>query len=264
MRTVAFRLPKPQPKRMDWRDLAHTTVSMTVIVAVRYLVVAGAIYGILWRRNPQAGVRRLSRRAPSSAQVRGEIGLSLLSSVIYAAPSALALEAWKHGHTKLYSDLSPAAWPGMALAAVAYLLIQDAHYYWLHRLMHWRPLFRWLHAGHHRHPEPSPFAGFAFDPSEAALTGWLLPALAFVIPMEIHLAVGLLMLITVTGVLNHAGWEVWPRRVVEGPMGKTLITASHHAQHHGKFGCNYGLHLQLWDRLMRTNAEGAAHPAWRR
>ena len=249
---------------MIWRDLAFTTLSMTVIVAVRYLAVAGAVFALLWLRRARTRALQLSRRSPTKAQVRGEIGLSLLSSVIYAAPSALALEVWKHGGTRIYSDLSLAAGPGMALSAAAYLLIQDAHYYWLHRLMHWRPLFRWLHAGHHRHPEPSPFAGFAFDPAEAALTGWLLPALAFVIPIEIHLAVFLLMLITVTGVLNHAGWEVWPRRVVEGPLGRTVITASHHAQHHGKFGCNYGLHLQWWDRLMGTNAEGANHPAWRR
>ena len=248
---------------MTWGELAFTTAAMTAIVALRYVAVAGAVYALLWRRPERTRARRLSRRPPTTAQVRSEVALSLISSVIYAAPSALALEAWKHGGTRIYSDLSPAAWPGMALSAAAYLLIQDAHYYWLHRLMHWRPLFRWLHAGHHRHPEPSPFAGFAFDPAEAALTGWLLPALAFVIPIEIHLAVTLLMLITVTGVLNHAGWEVWPRRVVEGPVGRTLVTASHHAQHHGKFACNYGLHLQLWDRLMRTNAEGAAHPAWR-
>ena len=248
---------------MTWASLASTVAAMTAIVAVRYLAVAWGVFAVLWRKPEATRALRLSRRAPTGAQVRGEIGLSLLSSVIYAAPAALALEAWKHGGTRMYSDLSPAAWPGMLLSAAVYLLLQDAHYYWMHRLMHWRPLFRWMHAGHHRHPEPSPFAGFAFDPAEAALTGWLLPALTFVIPIEIHLAVALLMLITVTGVMNHAGWEVWPRRVVEGPVGRTLITASHHAQHHGRYGCNYGLHFQLWDRLMGTNAEGGAHPAWK-
>ena len=84
-------------------------------------------------------------------------------------------------------------------------------------------MFRAFHAGHHRHPEPSPFAGFAFDPLEALLTGWFLPALVFVIPMEVHLAVVLLLVVTtVTGTLNHGGWEVWPRRWVEGgvrPLG---------------------------------------------
>lgn len=248
---------------MNWRDLAFVTAAMTVIVAVRYLAVAGSVFWLFWRRRKAGVALRLSRRPPTRSQVRGEIALSLVSSAIYAAPAAFALEAWKHGGTRLYADLSPSAWPGIVASAIVYLLVQDAHYYWMHRLMHWRPLFRWVHAGHHRHAEPSPFAGFAFDPAEAALTGWLLPALAFVIPLEIHAAALLLMAITVTGVLNHAGWEVWPEPLVRGPLGRLVITASHHAQHHGRFDRNYGLHLQIWDRLMGTNAAAIDHPAWR-
>ncbi len=247
---------------MTWSDLAQPTVNMTAIVVSRYLAVAATLYALLWIKRPSRAVR-LSKRAPTARQVRGEIALSVGSSVIYAAPAAFAMQAWKMGGTRMYSDLSPAAWPWMAASAVVYLLLHDAFYYWAHRAMHWRPVFKALHSGHHRHPEPSPFAGFAFDPLEALLTGWFLPALVFVIPMEVHLAVALLLVVTVTGTINHGGWEVWPRRWVEGAFGRWIVVPSHHSRHHGRFGCNYGLYFQHWDRWMGTNAAATAHPAWR-
>ena len=247
---------------MTWADLAHPLVNMTAIVVVRYLVIAAALYGLLWRRAPRRAVR-LSRRAPTAGQVRGEIALSVVSSVIYAAPAAFAMQAWKAGGTRMFSDLSPAAWPTIAAGTAACLLLHDAFYYWAHRAMHWRPVFRAFHAGHHKHPEPSPFAGFAFDPLEALLTGWFLPALVFVIPVEVHVAVVVLMLTTVTGTLNHGGWEVWPRRWVEGAFGRWLVIPSHHSQHHTRFACNFGLYFTHWDRLFHTNAAAVGHAAWR-
>ena len=247
---------------MTLAALAHPLINMTTIVVVRYLAVAATLHGLLWRRTPTRSVR-LSRRTPSPAQVRGEIALSVVSSVIYAAPAAFAMEAWKEGGTRMFSDLSPAAWPTIAAGTLACLLLHDAFYYGAHRAMHWRPVFRAFHAGHHRHPEPSPFAGFAFDPLEALLTGWFLPALVFVIPVEVHVAVAVLMVTTVTGTINHSGWEVWPRRWVEGGFGRWLVVPSHHSQHHTRYGCNFGLYFQHWDRWFGTQAEAVAHPAWR-
>ncbi len=252
---------------MTWSDVlasdwVRPLLNMTAIVVGRYLAVAATLHALLWIKRPVRAVR-LSRRAPTAAQVRGEIALSVGSSVIYAAPAAFAMQAWSLGGTRMYSDLSPAAWPWMAASALIYLLLHDAFYYGAHRAMHWRPVFKALHAGHHKHPEPSPFAGFAFDPLEALLTGWFLPALVFVIPMEVHLAVALLLLVTVTGTVNHCGWEVWPRRWVEGAFGRWIVIPSHHSQHHGRFGCNYGLYFQHWDRWLGTNAAAVAHPAWR-
>ena len=249
-------------RRMTPVSLGAAFVNMTAIVAVRYLVVAAMIYVLLWVRRPGRAVR-LSKRTPSAQQVRGEIALSVVSSAIYAAPAAFAMRAWQAGGTRMFSDLSPRTWPAILVGTAVCLLLQDAFYYWAHRAMHWRPVFKALHAGHHRHPEPSPFAGFAFDPLEAVLTGWLLPALVFVIPVEVHVAVAMLMLTTVTGVLNHSGWEVWPRRWVDGAFGRWVVVPTHHSQHHTRFGCNYGLYFQFWDRAFRTQVEAVSHPAWR-
>jgi len=223
-----------------------TFAAMTAIIAVRYVLTSGLIYMLVARR-PDAP------RPPAGA-VRHEIALSLASSAIYALPAALVIEAWKSGHTLLYTDINayPLIW--LPLSAVLYLLIQDAHYYWAHRVMHDRRLFRWFHAGHHRSHTPTAWASFAFDLSEAALVAWVLPLLTLIIPIHVGVALGLLILMTATATLNHCGVEIWPERFVRGPIGSWLITSTHHGLHHRRMLTNFGLHFRIWDRLMGTDA----------
>jgi sterol desaturase/sphingolipid hydroxylase (fatty acid hydroxylase superfamily) len=233
-----------------------TTAALTAIIAARYLVFSGLAFWLLWQRGGEKlAAKRLNRDRPMRRVVLQEIRLSLLSSAVYAAPAALALIVWMHGGTKIYTD-----WPAyggapyLLFSAAFYLVIQDAYYYWAHRLMHDRRLFKWMHAGHHRSRQPTPFASFAFDPAEALVTAWLLPALAFVIPIHIGVLIALLILMTVTAVMNHSGWEILPERFVDGPVGRHLITATHHSLHHTRFGTNFGLYFRFWDRLMGTDA----------
>ncbi len=237
-------------------EILTTTVALTVIIAARYLVFSGLAYWLLWQRGGEKlRAKRLNRDRPMRRAVMQEIRLSLLSSVLYAAPAAVTLVAWLHGGTLIYSDWSAyGGVPYLLLSAFVYLAIQDSYYYWAHRLMHHPRLFRYMHAGHHRSRQPTPFASFAFDPAEALATAWLLPALAFVIPIHIGLVVLLLALMTVTAVLNHSGWEVLPERFVDGPIGRHLVSATHHGLHHTRFSANYGLYFRFWDRVMRTDA----------
>lgn len=246
-------------------ELLFTTALLTAIIAARYLVFSGLAYWLLWQRGGEKlRARRLNRDRPLRRLVRQEIRLSLLSSALYAAPAAIVLVAWQHGGTAIYTDWREhGGVPYLALSAFVYLAIQDTYYYWAHRLMHHPRLFAWMHAGHHRSRQPTPFASFAFDPAEAAITAWLLPAMTFLIPIHIGLVVALLTLMTVTAVLNHSGWEVLPERMVDGPLGGQLISATHHSLHHLRFGTNFGLYFRFWDRVMGTDAmpERARHGA---
>ena len=229
-----------------------TTLWLSLIIGARYLLIAGAVWWALWGRATSHGLQ-LNRDKPSRALIAHEIRFSLLSTPVYALPAAIALEAWKAGGTKLYLD--PGAYPlwWLPVSFVLLLLVQDAHYYWTHRLLHRREVFKWAHAGHHRSREPSPFASFSFDPIEAVLTAWLLPALAFIIPLNIWMLAVLLTVMTITAVMNHCGRELWPDRWVRSGPGAHLITATHHSRHHTHMKTNYGLYFRLWDRVMGTD-----------
>ena len=237
-------------------ELLLTTIALTAIIAARYLLFSGLAYWLSWQRGGEKlAARRLNRDRPMRRVVLQEIRLSLLSSAVYAAPAALVLVLWLHGGTKIYQDWSAyGGTPYLLLSAFLYLLVQDSYYYWAHRLMHAPRLFKWMHAGHHRSRQPTPFASFAFDPAEAVVTAWLLPAMTFFIPVHIGVVVALLALMTVTAVMNHSGWEMLPQSVVYGAIGRQLISATHHSLHHTRFDANYGLYFRLWDRIMGTDA----------
>jgi lathosterol oxidase len=252
-------------------EILITTVLLTAIIAARYLVFSGLAYWLLWQRGGEKlCAKRLSRDRPMRRVIMQEIQLSLLSSAVYAAPAAFALVVWLHGGTKIYTGWSARGGvPYLLLSAFLYLTIQDSYYYWAHRLMHHPRLFKWMHAGHHRSRQPTPFASFAFDPAEALATAWLLPALVFLIPVHIGVLLALLILMTATAVMNHSGWEMLPERFINGPIGGQLITATHHSLHHIRFGANYGLYFRFWDKLMGTDAmpqgagEGGVKPVLR-
>lgn len=227
-------------------DLALTTLALSVIIALRYLLVAGVAHVLMWSGRGR-GVQ-LNHRRPASTRIRREVVASLIACPIYAFPAALVIELWKRGGTAVYDapDALPLWW--LPVSAVVYLLAHDAFYYWVHRGLHHPRVFGWAHAEHHRSRDPSAFASFAFDPAEAVATAWFLPALALIVPIHWGVALALLTFMSLTAVLNHAGREVWPARWLASPPLKWLITATHHDAHHKHFAGNYGLYLQFWDR----------------
>jgi Delta7-sterol 5-desaturase len=235
-------------------DLAFVTLVLTVAIAARYVAIAWLVHALVWgRKDGRVRGRRLNRDRPKAATIRHELKLSLLSSWIYALPAAVVIEAWKHGGTLVYLDIGKYGVAWLFVSGAIYLVVQDAYYYGLHRLMHVKRLFRYMHAGHHRSRQPTAYASFAFDWSEAALTAWLLPALTFFVPIHPIVIVVLLTLMTILAVLNHSGAEVLPAWMVDGWIGGWLISASRHSLHHSHFDANYGLYFTFWDRALRTD-----------
>ena len=114
---------------MSLKSIALGTLVLTLIIAVRYVLIAWATHALVWRRKSQtvAGVR-LNRDWPKAATIRHELKLSLLSSWIYALPAAVGYEAWKHGGTMVYLDPLQYGVPWLVLSGLIYLLVQDAYY----------------------------------------------------------------------------------------------------------------------------------------
>ena len=93
----------------------------------------------------------------------------------------------------------------------------------------------------------------SFHPWEAVTGAVVIPLLLFLIPIHVAMLGLVLAIMTIMGVTNHMGWEMFPGRIVRGGIGKWLITASHHELHHQKYRCNYGLYFRHWDHLCRTD-----------
>jgi len=224
-----------------------SALTMTAIVTARYLLASG---GFAWATR----VKKPGLYAPLSRQIRAEILWSLASCAIFGIPAGIVAWGWQtQGWTLIYQDIHARPlwyWP---LSILLYLLAHDTWFYWSHRWMHRPRVFRIFHAVHHASRPPTAWAAMAFHPTEALTQAFVIPLLVFVVPIHVSALAVVLSVMTVMGVTNHMGWEMFPRALVEGPLGRWLITASHHQRHHDIYRCNYGLYFRLWDRLCGTD-----------
>ncbi len=224
-----------------------SALAMTLIVGVRYLITSGLFAWITKLRHPGA----LSGLAP---QIRREISWSLASAVIYGGPAGILAWGWQNrGWTRIYTDASdhPLVWLPVSLFFC--LLLHDSWFYWTHRLMHRPWWFARAHAVHHQSRPPTAWAAMSFHPYEAVTGAIVIPALVLFVPLHVSVLATVLAIMTLMGVTNHMGWELFPRVMVNGPLGAWLITATHHQKHHDDYRGNYGLYFRFWDRMCGTD-----------
>ena len=233
-------------------DAAYTAallsaLAMTGIVALRYLATSGGFAWATARVRPglYAGLR---------PQIRKEVGWSLLSSAVYGLPAGIVAWGWQaRGWTQIYTDMEAMPLWWLPISVFLYLLAHDTWLYWTHRWMHQPRLFRLAHAVHHASRPPTAWAAMSFHPIEAVTGAVVIPALVFLIPIHVGMLGLVLAVMTLMGVTNHMGWELFPRALVQSRLGGWLITASHHQRHHENYLCNYGLYFRHWDKLCGTD-----------
>lgn len=232
--------------------LTLAITAMIAIIALRYLLASGlfALATAHLRPGLYAGL---------TPQIRKEVGWSLVSAVIYGLPAGIVAWGWdSRSWTLIYSDIAAYPlwyWP---LSVVLFLFAHDTWFYWTHRLMHRPKWFRIAHGVHHASRPPTAWAAMSFHPVEAVTGAIVLPLLVFLIPIH-PTALGVVVAVmTVMGVTNHMGWEIFPRWFVHSRVGNWVITASHHQRHHDEYRCNYGLYFRFWDRLCNTDKGLAA------
>lgn len=213
-----------------------------LLYGTRYLVMALALYGLArrgWGRPVDAAYPAGDDRA---AHLRREIGHAAGTVLVFGLVNAVLFGTGLIKHTRLYFrlDAAPAGW--FALSVALALVLHDALFYALHRLMHTRPLYRRMHLTHHRSVRPTAFAAYSFHPWEA-------------------LGEALLAFQTVSTLINvygHCGREFYPPDWHRHPVGRWINTSTLHARHHATGRDHYGLYFTWWDRWL-----GSADPARR-
>jgi sterol desaturase/sphingolipid hydroxylase (fatty acid hydroxylase superfamily) len=126
---------------------------------------------------------------------------------------------------------------------------REFHFYWTHRLIHWKPLYKYVHYLHHKNVHPGPWSGISMHPVEHViyfsrlLIHWVVPShpIHFLFQSQ-DAALG--------PANSHLGFE--------GPLlnGKLPAGSYFHYLHHRYFECNYGESLLPFDRLFGTFRNG--------
>ena len=231
---------------MFW-SITISAIAMTAIVGLRYLVTSGLFAWLTQRVRPGLYTKL-------NPQIRREIYWSLLSAAIYGIPAGIVAWGWQNaGWTAIYTDVAQYPVWYLPLSVLAYLFAHDTWFYWTHRLMHRPWWFKTAHAVHHDSRPPTAWAAMSFHPWEALIGAAVIPVLVFFIPIHVGALLAVLMIMTIMGITNHMGWELFPRFMVHGALGRHLITATHHQKHHDAYKGNYGLYFRFWDKMCGTD-----------
>lgn len=114
----------------------------------------------------------------------------------------------------------------------------EIHFYFTHRLIHWKPLYKAIHALHHKNTNPGPWSGISMHPIEHIIyfSGVLI---YFIIPIHPFHIIFHLTKFAIGPGLSHSGFH-------KLSLGKrTAVNTKHylHYLHHRYFECNYGAGL---------------------
>ena len=235
------------------RSLLAVAFGAFVLNLLRYVLIAVPAFLIFHRRTPQRlRSRQLGPGPVGAAQARRELHYSVMSLGIFGLTGVLMYAMGRAGVSQLYRDERHGpVWFWLSIPVM--LVLHDTYFYWTHRFMHWKPVFKHVHRVHHLSHDPSPLAAYAFHPLEAVIEAGIAPLIALVLPVHRDAFVIFLTLQLFMNVLGHLGFELYPRGLLRTPLGWLLNTATHHHQHHQKTNWNFGLYFNVWDRLLGTN-----------
>ena len=221
-----------------WQAAVGSSMSELIWYLILASLVSLAFYGIFRKR--MSG-RQISEESSTLRQVRREFLYSLRSIAIFGVVSFLIVLAAINGWTWFVASIG------------VMIVIHDTYFYWTHRAMHHRWLFRLFHRTHHLSTSPTVWAAYSFSPLEAFVQAGIAPVILFSLPVHPG-AFSIFMIWQISfNVIGHCGYEIFPNWFMRSGFGKVMNTITHHGQHHEKFVANYGLYFNVWDRLMGTN-----------
>jgi sterol desaturase/sphingolipid hydroxylase (fatty acid hydroxylase superfamily) len=185
-------------------------------------------------------------------QVLDNIFWTFISAVpIWSAYEILTFWGQANGWLPYLSWKHHPVW--FVLLMLAIPMWRDIHFYVVHRLIHWPPLYRAVHCLHHNNVNVGPWSGLAMHPVEhvlyysAVLIHWIIPS------HPLHVLFDLQHL-SYAPAQGHSGFE---RIVIRD--GVAIQTHDYyHYLHHKYFEVNYGSHGAIpTDILFGTFHDGS-------
>jgi len=164
--------------------------------------------------------------------------------VIWTGFENVFVYLWATGRLSYLSDAVAFSSVGGFIRFVAGLVLvpawRDIHFYFAHRLLHFKPLFTQVHSLHHRNTDIQPFSGLCIHPVEHLYYyACILPSLLCYSSPFHFLWNGTHLLLSPGA--SHSGWE------------DHFQADGFHYMHHRYFECNYaGFSAAFLDVLFDT------------
>lgn len=130
---------------------------------------------------------------------------------------------------------------------------REMHFYVIHRILHWKPLYDRFHELHHRNVIVGPWSGLSQHPVES-IAYFSCVLLHFVVPSHPIHAMFTLHQAALTPAVGHLGFD----RIVVRGGGEVPVNNYFHYLHHKYLECNYsGDGMPLLDKVFGTYHNGS-------
>ncbi|MHC8509964.1 MAG: sterol desaturase family protein [Rhodospirillales bacterium] len=232
---------------------------------IMFAVWAGFLHGWFYVWRIQGGALRFDRNEPLARHKMFLFGYQVHDNMFWALAGGVTV--WTFYECLMWLAFANGVAPMISFSenpvwfAALFVLIpigESVHFYAVHRLLHWRPLYRLAHALHHRNTSVGPWSGISMHPVEHLLY-FSSVFVHLVIPSHPAHVVFHMCWLTLGAASSHSGYQALLAGPVRVPLGTFF-----HQLHHRYFECNYGnTETPVWDRLAGSFHDGTPEAARR-
>jgi len=212
---------------------------------------AGAYYTFFFATLYGQGCAKRKFRpgtSPSASNMAHNLWYWCLGVLQWSLSECAMVRLWATGAVPYVPDREILQSPLQLVVLLALVLAmpiwREVHFYFAHRFIHIRAVYKYVHSVHHRNTDPEPFSGLCMHPFEHLLyfSNALLPTL--LLPVSPFVYTWLFTHLGLAPAAGHSGFEDhWQ-------------ADQYHYIHHAKFECNYGSPQSAWiDQFFGTFRE---------
>ncbi|MCY6383005.1 sterol desaturase family protein [Hoeflea prorocentri] len=248
--------PLEDMRSLSWNWTGRLFIINVLAVLAWYFVFELRLYiqraqGTRFKYNSRFPSDTPSKRFWFESQNTENVLRTLLSGVpIWTLLQILVLYGFANGWGRL---IDPGQnWLIFACLCLIVPVIHEFHFYCIHRLIHTRFLYKWVHSVHHKSVNPSPWSSLAMHPVEHLLYfatifyHLILPSHPLIAIYQLHVA-------GFGAIPGHVGFH----RVELGENRSMDPHAYIHYLHHRFFEVNYGDGLIPLDKWFGTFHDGS-------
>ena len=100
-------------------------------------------------------------------QVKDNIFWAMIGTVIWTAYECVMWWAYANGWMPYLNPMEHPIWFCVIMLAIPFW--RNFHFYWVHRLIHWKPLYDYVHYLHHKNVNVGPWSGLSMHPIEQVI-----------------------------------------------------------------------------------------------
>lgn len=156
-------------------------------------------------------------------QIRMEIASTLQSLPVMAVFTVPFFLAEVRGYSKMYDTTAEGpGWWYDALQFPFFVAFTDFFIYWIHRGLHHKSIYKYVHKAHHKWVVPTPYASHAFHPMDGFAQSIPYHVFPFIFPLQKFAYIALFTFINIWTVMIHDGEYAHNSEIINGAACHTM------------------------------------------